>query len=83
MSHVAIELGIDPATARELVLQTIIGTAQYLSREPIAFSELRARVTSPKGTTAAAIETLSNAGAEDVMQAAVRAAFARAVELSR
>ncbi|MCT9811245.1 pyrroline-5-carboxylate reductase [Acidovorax sp. Be4] len=74
-------LGFDTEAARELVLRTAAGAvAQAQLGEP--FGMLRARVTSPQGTTAAALNCLDAQGTPQAMQAAVRAAYERAAALS-
>ncbi len=74
-------LGFDAETARELVLRTAGGAiAQAQLGEP--FGTLRARVTSPNGTTQAALHCLDAQGTPRAMQAAVRAAYDRAGALS-
>ena len=74
--------GLAPEVARQLVVQTALGSAQVikaLSGEP---AELRRSVTSPGGTTAAAINHLEGKGFEKAVIDAIRAASHRSVELS-
>ena len=66
------EAGLDPALARELVVETAAGTAELLRTHDPA--EVRRAVASPGGSTEAGLEALDRAGA--------RAAFAAAVEAS-
>ncbi len=74
--------GLAPEAARTLVQHTILGAARMLveSGEPPA--ELRRRVTSPGGTTQAAIETFEAGGLRELVARAVRAATRRGGELS-
>jgi pyrroline-5-carboxylate reductase len=75
--------GLDAATATMLAVQTCAGSARLLEHTALTPQELRARVTSPGGTTQRAIETLD---AEDVRGAivrAIRAAAERSRELGR
>jgi pyrroline-5-carboxylate reductase len=73
-------VGLPRATAEELVVQTLRGAAELLATgTPPA--ELRAAVTSPGGTTAAALRTLEQAGVRAALIDAVAAATARAGEL--
>ena len=74
--------GLPAEAARALVSQTVLGAARMLteSREPAA--ELRRRVTSPDGTTQAAIETFEAGGFRDLVARAVRAATERGRQLS-
>jgi pyrroline-5-carboxylate reductase len=81
IERVAIEFGISPEDAHAIVLQTFRGTALYLEQSGQTFSELRRRVTSPQGTTDAAISVLSERSADVVVREAVGAACKRAREL--
>ncbi|MGA8987907.1 pyrroline-5-carboxylate reductase [Aeromicrobium sp.] len=74
--------GLDPATARTLVDQTIIGSAALLAESDETAEELRRRVTSPHGTTHAAIVAFDALGVKDAVIAGVAAATARSIELS-
>ncbi|MGM0516724.1 MAG: pyrroline-5-carboxylate reductase [Pseudomonadota bacterium] len=75
MQAAAEELGMQPADARLLTLETVFGAAKLALAADESPAELRARVTSPGGTTERAIRELDAAG--------VREAFARAVRASR
>jgi pyrroline-5-carboxylate reductase len=81
VEHVAVELGIDPKDAHAIVLQTFRGALLYLEHSQLSFAELRKQVTSPHGTTAAALTILSQSQADLVIQAAIKAALRRAQEL--
>jgi pyrroline-5-carboxylate reductase len=83
MELVAREEGISSAYAHALVLQTLKGAVAYLEHDGATFAELRARVTSPKGTTAAALGVLQARGVDEVVREAIRAASRRAAELGR
>ncbi|QDU71646.1 pyrroline-5-carboxylate reductase [Mucisphaera calidilacus] len=74
MIEAAGAVGID-ADAERLVRQTIYGSAELLVRSDESAGELRRRVTSPGGTTAAAIERLE--------ASEVRAAVVRAIQAAR
>jgi pyrroline-5-carboxylate reductase len=77
------EAGLTPELARQLALATVAGAGAYaeVAGEPPA--ELRRRVTSPGGTTQAALAVLgSEHGLADLVGRAVRAAAARSRELS-
>jgi len=77
MEQVAISEGFAAADAHALVLQTFKGAVAYLEHGGEKFSELRARVTSPNGTTAAALKVLSESLSQEHLRAAVRAALER------
>jgi len=81
MQVVATELGLSPRDAHELVYETLAGTAEYLAGSSDSFADLRSRVTSPAGTTAAAIAVLEQRDVASSVQEAFRAAFERALEL--
>ncbi len=74
--------GLPPEAARVLALQTIFGAARMLneSGEPAAL--LRQRVTSPGGTTQAALETFEAGGFRSLVEQAIAAATRRGRELS-
>jgi pyrroline-5-carboxylate reductase len=73
--------GLDEATARTLAVQTLAGAARLLAETGEPPQVLRARVTSPGGTTQRAIETLESSGVRAALARAVRAAAQRRREL--
>ena len=77
----AVHLGFSRDDARELVLQTIRGSAVYAQRQPAHPAELRNRVTSPAGTSADALYELEKGGFRTVVSKAVNAAYRRSVAL--
>jgi pyrroline-5-carboxylate reductase len=77
-----VEAGLDEATARTLATQTILGAAKLLSESDEDAAELRRRVTSPNGTTAAAIATFDDRGVSQAIAEGVVAAARRSAELS-
>lgn len=76
------EAGFDATTADLLVRQTIHGAAELLRRSSDDPAALRRAVTSPAGTTAAALAELDAAGAGDAIARAVIAARDRGRALS-
>ena len=76
------EFGFDDADARLLVNQTARGAAAVAGAEDDELSILRERVTSPGGTTAAALAALEAADIRAIFSRAFRAARTRAVELA-
>lgn len=77
-----IEAGLDAATARDLTTQTIVGAAKLLSESDDDAAELRRRVTSPNGTTAAAIAVFDQRDVKAAIAEGVVAAARRSAELS-
>jgi pyrroline-5-carboxylate reductase len=74
--------GLAPEAARSLSRAALIGAAALLEASGEEASELRRQVTSPKGTTEAALEVLIGAGAlDDLLARAVLAAQARSRQL--
>jgi pyrroline-5-carboxylate reductase len=69
--------------ATTLVRQTILGAAHLLSQSPESAAELRRRVTSPGGTTQAALEHLQSQNTFEVVVEAIKAAQRRSAELGR
>ena len=68
--------------ARTLVVQTLLGASRMLDEAGESPAELRRRVTSPNGTTQAAIESFQAGGFEVLVDNALRAAQVRGQELS-
>ncbi len=77
-----IEAGLDATTARELTNQTIVGAAKLLSGSDEDAAELRRRVTSPNGTTAAAIAVFDDREVKGAIAEGIVAAAQRSAELS-
>lgn len=77
------KLGWTPAEAEKLVVQTLNGAARLLQKSEKRPADLRRAVTSPGGTTAAAIAQLENDNFRDVLINAVAAAYTRAKELGK
>lgn len=77
-------VGLDEAAANALARETIIGAGALLGEFAESPSELRRQVTSPGGTTAAALDVLMSAGGmPDLMRKAVEAATRRGAELAK
>jgi pyrroline-5-carboxylate reductase len=84
MAVAGMRQGLDPGQAMQLARQTVIGAAALMEADPQSVSNLRENVTSPKGTTAAALAVLMGAdGLEALMDRAVLAARLRSEELGR
>jgi pyrroline-5-carboxylate reductase len=74
--------GLADDAARTLVLQTVLGAARMLTESNEAPAELRRRVTSPGGTTQAAIETFEAGGLRELVAEAIGNATERGRQLS-
>lgn len=74
--------GLPEATARALTVQTVFGAARMLNESGETALALRQRVTSPGGTTEAAIDALEAAGFRALVDQAIAAATRRGRELS-
>lgn len=79
----AIATGLPPATAEKLVLETIQGSAKLLAATGEDPEKLRDAVTSPGGTTEAALKVFKAHNLRQVFQDAVAAAQRRSVELAK
>lgn len=77
----AVSQGLAPEIADGLVRQLLVGSAALLSASPKTPAALRAQVTSPNGTTWAAITALEHAGFREAVTAAVTAAVRRSREM--
>lgn len=76
-------LGLDEKTATALTLQTALGAAQMAITSANSPAQLRKNVTSPNGTTQAAIEVFDHAQISQNIQAALAAAKSRSQELAQ
>ena len=77
------ELGLDKDLAKTLVENTFFGASQLLEQSAEDASELRKKVTSPKGTTLAALEELDKNNFAEIWKKALSAAIKRADEISK
>ncbi len=76
-------MGLDEKVATALTLQTALGAAQMAITSSNTPSELRKNVTSPNGTTQAALEVFDRAQISQNIQAALAAAQKRSQELAQ
>jgi pyrroline-5-carboxylate reductase len=83
MADGGVAAGLPRAIAMQLATQTVLGTAQLLSETKLHPAQLKDQVTSPAGTTIAAIAQLEKAGLRSAMIEAVLAATRRADELGK
>lgn len=82
MIEAGLLLGLSREISTQLVVQTMLGTAKQLRDEGMHPVELREAVTSPGGTTIAAIRELEQAGVRAAFLNAIQAAMTRARELA-
>lgn len=75
-------LGLEADVAQLLAVQTLCGTARYLGLTEETPAQLRQAVTSPKGTTQAALDAFEAQGFGPMVAAATKAALLRAEELA-
>jgi len=83
MEQSAIELGLSKQTAQLLIEQTALGAAKIALESKESPGELRARVTSPGGTTEQAIKTFNKGNFSLLVKQALQAAHDRSIELSK
>ncbi|WP_445372485.1 pyrroline-5-carboxylate reductase [Methylomonas sp. HW2-6] len=83
MEQAALELGLDEHSARLLIQQTALGAAKIALESAESPAQLRARVTSPGGTTQRAVETFLQHGFVDLVSKALHAARDRSIEMSK
>ena len=81
LQQAAGELGFTPQAARQLALDTVLGSARLAAQSADPASVLRERVTSKGGTTEAALRVMDERALKDIVTAAAAAACARSTEL--
>jgi pyrroline-5-carboxylate reductase len=83
MIDAGVHLGFPRRISEQLVIQTIRGSVDYYSRKTSHPANLRNEVTSPGGTSAAALYYLEKAGFRTAISRAIWAAYERSVELGK
>lgn len=85
LAEAGVAAGLAPALARQLARATVAGAGELLHRSLLDAATLRRNVTSPGGTTAAALEVLmaESGGMPELMRNAVAAAAQRSRELAK
>ena len=78
----AVALGLSREDATTLTIQTIVGSAALLEKSGDSPTTLREKVTSPNGTTAAALASFSNDHLSEIVARAMKAAHTRSQELA-
>ncbi|KAK1998836.1 NADP oxidoreductase coenzyme F420-dependent [Colletotrichum falcatum] len=79
----AVGLGLSPEQAKRLAAQTCLGAGKMLVESPEDPAQLRKNVTSPNGTTHAALQSFEASGFQDIVDKAVKAATSRGEELGK
>jgi pyrroline-5-carboxylate reductase len=83
MIDAGVHLGFPRRIAEQLVVQTLKGSVAFYETSPSHLARLRNQVTSPAGTTAAALYYLEKAGFRPAISRAIWAAYERSVQLGR
>jgi pyrroline-5-carboxylate reductase len=83
MIEAGVTAGLSREVSRELVVRTVLGSARMMAETGDDPDELRAAVTSPGGTTAAAVRTLEFKAVRSAFIEAVAAATERSKQLGR
>ena len=82
MTAAGVKLGLPADIAAQLTLQTALGAAHMAAASDVDAAELRRRVTSPAGTTEAAIKSFQAGGFEALVENALGAAAHRSAEMA-
>jgi pyrroline-5-carboxylate reductase len=84
LARAGVEAGLPPELATKLARETVVGSGELLHRSELDAATLRRNVSSPGGTTAAALEVLMDAdGMRSLLTRAVAAATERSRELAK
>jgi pyrroline-5-carboxylate reductase len=85
MVDAGVHLGFPRRIAEKLVAQTVRGSVDYYNQrdDPVHLARLRNEVTSPGGTSAAALYYLEKAGFRTAISRAIWAAYERSIELGK
>lgn len=81
MTEAGVKGGLPPEVAHQLVAQTVYGAARMVLETGKTPEELRTQVTSPGGTTQAALTKMAEKGFKDTVRAAIEAATQRGAQL--
>lgn len=81
MVDAGVHLGFPRRIAEQLVVQTVKGSVAFYEYSPRHLARLRNQVTSPGGTSAAALYFLEKAGVRTALSRAIWAAYERSVQL--
>jgi len=81
MEKSAAEIGLEKQTAKQLIIQTLLGAAEMLTKSDKEPSQLRFEVTSPGGTTEAGISILEKHGVQSAFISCIKEATAQSRKL--
>ena len=83
LQQAAEDLGLSPENAALLTKKTATGAALLAERSPESLRTLKDRVTSPNGTTYAALQSFEQSATDKTVKTALQAAFDRSIEMSK
>jgi pyrroline-5-carboxylate reductase len=83
MEKSAEEIGLEKQTAKELIVQTLIGAAEMVKKSTKTSTQLRKDVTSPGGTTEAGIRVLEESGVQEAFISCIKAATAQSEKMGK
>ncbi len=83
MVDAGVHLGFPRRIAEKLVVETVTGSVAYYVHSPLHLANLRNQVTSPGGTSAAALYYLEKAGFRTAISRAIWAAYERSTQLGK
>jgi len=83
MVNAGVKAGLDPKTAKDLVIKTLIGAGHMLKDLDKSADELISMVASPGGTTVAGLSKLDESKFEEAVGSAIIAAYKRSIEISK
>jgi pyrroline-5-carboxylate reductase len=81
MEKSAAEIGLEKQTAKQLIIQTLLGAAEMLTKSDKEPAQLRFEVTSPGGTTEAGISVLEQHGVQSAFVSCIKEATAQSKRL--
>lgn len=83
MEKSAVEIGLDEKTAKELIVQTLIGAAGMVAKSAKTPKQLREEVTSPGGTTEAGVKILESFEVQEAFISCIKEATSQSKRLGR
>jgi glutamate 5-kinase len=83
MASAGTRMGLEPGLAEQLARQTLCGAGHLLKESPLTLSELVRQVTSPNGTTAAALKVFEGRHFDRLIEEAMTHAAARSREMAQ